>query len=183
MCAWVCFQAARTSGFPRTQGDIVRVMKVCGCTVRTRLLEFQATPAAQLTLEELEGAEEELSLEQDPPAFVRGIVAPLALEGRDALEADGAASLALARALKPKERRQKKRDSLYEEMGQELDLQEGQTGGRGEEGGEESEVDEEELSGFVLSAAEAQKKESIWTEMNKEYLEQKVRCVRFLFDT
>ena len=66
-------------GFPRTQAEIVKVLRVCGMTVRTRLEEFEATPAAQLTMDELRRAEiaaEENGSnendEQDPPSFSRG---------------------------------------------------------------------------------------------------------------
>ena len=74
ICAAALLIAARTHGFPRTQAEIVRVLRVCGMTVRTRLEEFEATPAAQLTMEQLRQAESEPALleeEQDPPAFSR----------------------------------------------------------------------------------------------------------------
>jgi hypothetical protein len=59
ICAAALLIAARTSGFPRTQAEIVKIMRVCGMTVRTRLEEFESTPAAQLTMDELRRAEAE----------------------------------------------------------------------------------------------------------------------------
>jgi transcription factor IIIB 90 kDa subunit len=59
ICAAALLIAARSQGFPRTQAEIVKVMRVCGMTVRTRLVEFEATPAAQLTIEQLRRAENE----------------------------------------------------------------------------------------------------------------------------
>ena len=78
ICAAALLIAARTHGFPRTQAEIVKVLRVCGMTVRTRLEEFEATPAAQLTMDELRCAEnattedESDEIAQDPPSFSRG---------------------------------------------------------------------------------------------------------------
>lgn len=59
ICAAALLIAARSNGFPRTQAEIVKVMRVCGHTVRLRLEEFEATPAAQLTMDQLKTAETE----------------------------------------------------------------------------------------------------------------------------
>ena len=48
VCAAALLVAARAHGFHRTQGDVVRALRVCGVTLSKRLAEFQGTPAAQL---------------------------------------------------------------------------------------------------------------------------------------
>jgi transcription factor IIIB subunit 2 len=204
ICAAALLIAARTHGFPRTQAEIVKVLRVCGMTVRTRLEEFEATPAAQLTMDDLRRAETEavpaLEQEQDPPSFSKGRVPVpptlLLTAGDDASSSSSSSSSSLVvaedddgRRLKRKQsqssqRRVRERETLYRDVESQLLVDE-----------EERQVDEEldakqaaddedsddglgdeDLSGFVLSAEEAAKKGAIWSEMNKVFLEE--RAVR-----
>lgn len=68
VCAAALLVAARAHGFHRTQQDVVNALRVCGMTVSKRLADFQATPAAQLTLREFHATSDDAD-EQDPPAF------------------------------------------------------------------------------------------------------------------
>eukprot|EP00614_Pseudopedinella_elastica_P006119 CAMPEP_0172600074 /NCGR_PEP_ID=MMETSP1068-20121228/20205_1 /TAXON_ID=35684 /ORGANISM="Pseudopedinella elastica, Strain CCMP716" /LENGTH=686 /DNA_ID=CAMNT_0013400563 /DNA_START=23 /DNA_END=2083 /DNA_ORIENTATION=- len=138
ICAAALLIAARTNGFPRTQAEIVKVMRVCGMTVRTRLEEFESTPAAQLTLGELREAEADpttqpmLELEMDPPAFAKGRTTlwtqpPLALKGEAGEEAAAGGEGAIV-TLKPPDprpmrkkstssrRRERQRSDLYRDV-------------------------------------------------------------------
>ena len=170
-------------------------------TVRTRLEEFEATPAAQLTMEQLRRSENEalpeMETEQDPPSFSRGrlpinpLRAPLLLTGQAAEEGalavmEEAAPLPGRAKRKPSQsslRRTREREALYSDVREQLaaeveeSIEEPDVKRPRDEGGsedeEESDLDEDELSGFVLSAEEAAKKGAIWQEMNKEYLEDK----------
>ncbi|KAI8788907.1 transcription factor IIIB 60 kDa subunit, partial [Biomphalaria glabrata] len=62
--------SSRMHNFNRTIDQIIRVVKVCESTVRKRLLEFESTPSAQLTIEEFDNVD--LEEEQDPPCFTEG---------------------------------------------------------------------------------------------------------------
>ena len=68
VCAAALLVSARAHGFHRTQQDVVSALRVCGMTVSKRLADFQATPAAQLTLREFH-AQADSTEEQDPPSF------------------------------------------------------------------------------------------------------------------
>jgi transcription factor IIIB subunit 2 len=199
ICAAALLIAARTYGFPRTQAEIVKVLRVCGMTVRTRLEEFEATPAAQLTMEGLRSAEMEappaLEQEQDPPSFSKGRVRvppTLLLTGGD--EAASSSSLIVAplvvegRQLKRKpsqssQRRVRERETLFRDVEEQLQFDDQEsalaplsvTPAQATEHEEDSDdsLDDEDLSGFVLSAEEAAKKGAIWSEMNKVFLEER----------
>ena len=200
ICAAALLIAARTYGFPRTQAEIVKVLRVCGMTVRTRLEEFEATPAAQLTMEGLRSAEMEappaLEQEQDPPSFSKGRVRvppTLLLTAGDEASSSSSSSLVVAprvvegRQLKrmpsqSSQRRVRERETLFRDVEEQLqfddqestfaplNLSQGQAGEHDDDS--DDSLDDEELSGFVLSAEEAAKKGAIWSEMNKVFLEE-----------
>lgn len=67
LCGAALLVAARIHNFSRTVKDVVGVVKVCGNTVKKRLLEFEETPSSQLTVDEFQ----RIDLEEaaDPPAF------------------------------------------------------------------------------------------------------------------
>jgi transcription factor IIIB subunit 2 len=72
ICAAALLIASRAHGFDRQNHDVTKILKVCGMTVMTRVKEFEATPAASLTLDEFrngDNSEERDGKEVDPPAF------------------------------------------------------------------------------------------------------------------
>ncbi|KAL3772234.1 hypothetical protein ACHAWO_012632 [Cyclotella atomus] len=73
ICAAALLIASRAHGFDRQNHDVTKILKVCGLTVMTRVREFEATPAAQMTLEEFgntdNNGDEHDGKEVDPPAF------------------------------------------------------------------------------------------------------------------
>ncbi|KAH9507205.1 transcription factor TFIIIB subunit brf1 [Bulinus truncatus] len=70
LCGAALLISARMHNFNRTIDQIIKVVKVCESTVRKRLLEFESTPSAQLTIEEFDNVD--LEEEQDPPCFTEG---------------------------------------------------------------------------------------------------------------
>ena len=70
VCAAALLVGARAHGFHRTQDDVVKALRVCGMTVAKRLADFQATPAAQLSLAEFNRRSDDLA-EEHPPSFQR----------------------------------------------------------------------------------------------------------------
>ncbi|KAK3780664.1 hypothetical protein RRG08_028112 [Elysia crispata] len=70
LCGAALLLSARMHNFNRTIDHIIKVVKVCEGTIRTRLLEFESTPSAQLTIEEFDNVD--LEEEQDPPCFTEG---------------------------------------------------------------------------------------------------------------
>ncbi|XP_059164721.1 transcription factor IIIB 90 kDa subunit-like isoform X2 [Physella acuta] len=70
LCGAALLISSRMHNFNRTIDQIIKVVKVCESTVRKRLLEFENTPSAQLTIEEFDNVD--LEEEQDPPCFTEG---------------------------------------------------------------------------------------------------------------
>ncbi|GBG34282.1 Transcription factor IIIB 90 kDa subunit [Hondaea fermentalgiana] len=72
VCGAALIIAARMHGFHRTQREVVNVMKICEETLRKRLVEFEATPSGNLTVEEF--LQVELPEEANPPSYTRNRV-------------------------------------------------------------------------------------------------------------
>ncbi|CAN0418588.1 unnamed protein product, partial [Ectocarpus sp. 8 AP-2014] len=53
ICCAALTLATRVNRIERSKEEIRKAVKVCDATVRKRLLEFEATPTSQLTVEEL----------------------------------------------------------------------------------------------------------------------------------
>lgn len=69
ICAAALLIASRAHGFEKQHHDVTKVLKVCGLTVMTRVKEFEATPSANLTLDEFHT--NDIEEEVDPPVFTR----------------------------------------------------------------------------------------------------------------
>ena len=69
ICAAALLIASRAHGFERHHHDVTKVLKICGLTVMTRVKEFEATPSANLTLNEFHSTN--LAAEADPPVFTQ----------------------------------------------------------------------------------------------------------------
>ena len=93
ICAAALLIAARAHGFSKHEQDVTRILRVCGWTVHRRVLEFEKTPSAQLTLEGF--GRKELSTEADPPVFTRNKL----LEARAKAMKEGNAALLESGAL------------------------------------------------------------------------------------
>ena len=69
ICAAALLIASRAHGFQRDHHDVTKVLRVCGLTVMTRVKEFEATPSANLTLDQFHT--EDIEEEVDPPIFTK----------------------------------------------------------------------------------------------------------------
>jgi transcription factor IIIB subunit 2 len=69
ICACAMLVSCRAHGFAKAQGDVAKIFRVSGDTLRRRLDDFMATPSAQLTVEQFHF--QECSVEFDPPSFIR----------------------------------------------------------------------------------------------------------------
>ncbi|KAI8912100.1 cyclin-like protein [Powellomyces hirtus] len=67
ICAACLFVAARMNGFKRTKREIAVVVKICEATLSKRLREFQETPSAALSVEQFQTIW--LPASENPPAF------------------------------------------------------------------------------------------------------------------
>ena len=103
LCAAAMLIACRAHGFDRMQGEIAKLFRVSGETVKNRLADFRATPAANMTVNEFHNTDHDAEEpEYDPPAFRKNV----------ALETGGAAAAA-ATAATPRGREDtRKRSSL-----------------------------------------------------------------------
>ena len=69
ICAAALLIASRAHGFERQHHDVTKVLKVCGLTVMTRVKEFEATPSANMTLDDFHN--KDIEEEVDPPIFTK----------------------------------------------------------------------------------------------------------------
>ncbi|KAL9656426.1 hypothetical protein ABK040_005191 [Willaertia magna] len=81
ICAAALLIASRIHNCPRSKEEVVKVVKICTSTLTKRLMEFDQTDTAKLTLEEFEKQENEIIQGTftgtvhviDPPAFTRSL--------------------------------------------------------------------------------------------------------------
>ena len=71
VCAAALLIASRAHGFHKSQGEMASLFRVAEVTIKNRLIEFRATPAAHLPISAFHGNELENEAENDPPAFIR----------------------------------------------------------------------------------------------------------------
>ena len=69
VCAAGMLIACRSHGFDKHVSDMAEVFRVAISTLRRRLVEFQQTPAAQLTVEQFHIYD--AAVELDPPAYIK----------------------------------------------------------------------------------------------------------------
>jgi transcription initiation factor TFIIIB Brf1 subunit/transcription initiation factor TFIIB len=96
ICAAAMLVSCRAHGFPKAQGDIAKIFRVSGDTLRRRLDDFMATPSAQLTVEQFHFNDS--LVEFDPPAFIRNKLkeSSAAAEAANAPDGSGNSSSAVA---------------------------------------------------------------------------------------
>jgi transcription factor IIIB subunit 2 len=85
ICGAALILSSRMNGFKRTQKEVASLLNICEETIRARLLEFEATPAADLTVEHF--LQNDLDGEADPPALVRNRL--MVIEATEALAHPG----------------------------------------------------------------------------------------------
>jgi hypothetical protein len=73
------FIASRCHGFHKSQGEIAKLFRISGDTLTRRVIDFRATPAAQLTVEQFHL--NDFDVEYDPPSFIRGQIATAGEDG------------------------------------------------------------------------------------------------------
>jgi transcription factor IIIB subunit 2 len=76
ICAAALLIASRAHGFETHQNDIASLFRVSNETLKSRLIEFRATPAAHQTVTQFNGMEPssgQIYLENDPPSFIRNL--------------------------------------------------------------------------------------------------------------
>jgi transcription initiation factor TFIIIB Brf1 subunit/transcription initiation factor TFIIB len=133
ICGAALILASRMNGFKRTQKEVATLLNICEETIRARLLEFEATPAADLTMESF--LQNDLEGECDPPALVRNRL--MDIEAAEALDQPG------ERTSGPGIERAPDVIALYEDI--ESDLTRAARASLDEEG-EEAEEEEERAS-------------------------------------
>lgn len=71
VCAAALLIAARAHEFNVSQETIAALFRIATITIRKRVAEFKATPAAQLTLAQFVAHGDSVTVEFDPPAFIQ----------------------------------------------------------------------------------------------------------------
>lgn len=72
ICAAALLISARAHGLDRDTADVTEILRVCGVTVHARLKEFEFTPTARLTLDQMHNeAVDNIDVEMDPPSFTK----------------------------------------------------------------------------------------------------------------
>ena len=69
ICAAALLIAARAHGFDQQCADVTRILRVCGMTVTNRMREFERTPSAHLSLDQIQTIDFEA--EADPPIYTK----------------------------------------------------------------------------------------------------------------
>ena len=129
ICAAALLIASRAHGFERQHHDVTKVLKVCGLTVMSRVKEFEATPSANMTLDEFH--KKEIEGEVDPPIFTKNRIrearAKAVVEGNVELLSSGALDNPTYKGKWASKWRQPKskteRDEQYAEMYSELETE------------------------------------------------------------
>lgn len=227
LCGAALLCAAGIHGFHRSMVDVSCVVRVGNMSLRKRLVELNSTPAAGMTVAEIDGGggddgkEGSLRVEMeglacDPPAFQRAELRKMEKRQReeDAAaaakegEKEGADDTAngkrmrlgdadagtgqdlevekrMEAALASAEMQELEREAHEEQVadgiarkagvGAEKSVEEGVEKHTEREDADLSDLDDEDAAKYLNTQEEFQRKEVLWTEANKEYLEQQER--------
>ncbi|KAI9098284.1 cyclin-like protein [Phlyctochytrium arcticum] len=165
ICAACLFIAARMNGFKRTHREIVLVVKICEATLRKRLKEFQHTPSAELSVEQFQTIW--LPESQNPPAFLKS---QKRKQPEDSEEVD-AETESVAGGGEDADLLAEMQDILGQS--DTLKLSEGaMEGGEDDDEVRLSDLDDDpEIMNMVsVTEEEAEVKEILWTEENKDWI-------------
>ncbi|ORX95439.1 BRF1-domain-containing protein [Basidiobolus meristosporus CBS 931.73] len=188
ICGACLLIAARMHNFRRTQREIIQVVKIAEITLRKRLDEFKETPSGNLSVSDFQN----LWLEEacDPPAFKRA-----RKKHKDVTDEDEETEKEKEQKLKiesqstqTKEEKASQDSSETEENEEEnlaAEMNEYLHGEQllglakdmnvkdiDEEVENWSDIDDDEIRNVILDDEEVKVKTEVWTENNKEYLEQ-----------
>mmetsp|Transcript_1000 Transcript_1000/g.1892 ORF Transcript_1000/g.1892 Transcript_1000/m.1892 type:complete len:554 (-) Transcript_1000:353-2014(-) len=207
LCGAALLIAARFHNFFRTKREVVRVVRIGAAALQLRLNELLQNESSKLTLRQLnasggeDGREESLRFDllnetgeqipkvSDPPAFsrsqrlktqqndagdsVEGDPSRMALENQ---QMELSAELAITES---RTRKRKSMGALHEaENVNAVQKQQQEVNEEEKEEGEEEELDEDDIDGYLLDEEEQKIKESMWTELNRDYLQQQEEFAR-----
>ncbi|KAI8816210.1 cyclin-like protein [Fimicolochytrium jonesii] len=198
ICAAALWIAARMNGYNRTHREVVTVVKICEATLRKRLTEFSQTPSANMQVQDFEVQDIEnswLGEACDPPSFTAGKrkKAP-GSDGEDnimeeeespeGLSSKKASGLDLDDNDEDEEGTQELLSELKDILGREdtqVVAKSNNVKGLLEDENEKlSDLDDDpEIQNIVsVSTWEAELKEALWTEENKDWiLKQKLKAM------
>ncbi|KAK9719514.1 transcription factor TFIIIB subunit brf1, variant 2 [Basidiobolus ranarum] len=195
ICGACLLIAARMHNFRRTQREIIQVVKIAEITLRKRLDEFKETPSGNLSVSDFQN----LWLEEacDPPAFKRARKKHKDVtegdEENDEQDQDQKVKPEIQKAQTieegtMKEEKSSQNSSEAEETDEEnlaAEMNEYLHGEQllelakdmnvkdiDEEVENWSDIDDDEIRNVILDDEEVKVKTEVWTENNKEYLEQ-----------
>lgn len=168
VCAAGLIISARMHGFRRTEGEVVRVVRICEATLKKRLEEFSLTPSSQLTPQEFEGIW--LEQEADPPSFSHTRPKPAELDTFHTLPALYYRSIGAADptggslpfssyADMPPTPESLPSPALEKDSLSDVEV-------------------DEEIESMLLDEGEVDLKTRLWTEMNRDYLEREAEKLR-----
>jgi len=170
VCAAALIIAARMHGFRRTETQVVRIVRICEATLRKRLEEFGKTASSQLSPLEFEGIW--LEQESDPPSF-----AHIRAQPQEGTLQILPAALAIERARQARQVRlaletiaETEEEDVLTPPPSQLEVEQSQSLS-------DVEVDEE-MESMLLTAEEISLKTSLWTELNRDYLEREAEKER-----
>ncbi|EGC37147.1 hypothetical protein DICPUDRAFT_6794, partial [Dictyostelium purpureum] len=190
ICGAALYIASKIHGFKRSMKEIVHIVKIGESTLLARLEEFRRTPSASLRFSEFD--EMEIEEECDPPSFTRNRL-------KEQLELEAKQKEQKEREKKEKKRLKRELRKKKKSKSEEIENEENEEEKEEKEEIEEieeilgisypplpSEVDssvfepndtlddlsEDELDLYLEHDKETvKKKEVIWTELNKEWIE------------
>ncbi|KAI8593886.1 cyclin-like protein [Geranomyces variabilis] len=164
ICAACLFVAARMNGFKRTKREIAMVVKICEATLNKRLQEFSATPSASLSVEQFQTIW--LPASENPPAFENPAKRRRPVD-------DDEDSPTPSSTDPPDEEETELLEEMSNILGQQDTIKLTNLENTVEENdGNLSELDDDPELQNILSVteAEAELKEILWTEENKDWI-------------
>lgn len=168
ICGACLLIAARMHGFQRSQEEIIRVVKICDLTLRKRLNEFAGTESAELSIEEFRSTD--LSHEGNPPAF--------SSPKRHTFIITAANPSACAPNSTNPESLPEDATSIESEMRSALRSSDLRTAANtwtdtsvDQDPANWSDLDDGELSNFLLDDQEINEKTELWEDLNKDWEE------------
>ncbi|EPZ36574.1 Cyclin-like domain-containing protein [Rozella allomycis CSF55] len=155
--------------------EVAKVVKVCLGTIRKRLKEFQQTPSAKLTVEEFNDVW--LEQESNPPCFKTEEITNKVIDSLDGVdEAVDDDLIVPTKILQIKnENSQNLLAPLSQKQKEILEVPDDEV--------EWSDLDDDEVSTCLLNQFEIELRTNVWTDLNKDYLEEQMEKRKLETDT